>query len=462
MQIQAGLRRMMMKKRVLCLGIACILAFSQAAIPVFAVETDVETGEVLDSEGFFDEDDPNESEPAMDEAKDQEESAGEMSEQTDNCDDKTSQDQDMPICDDDVEQSEADDTENGEESNENEDSIPVEKSADEENTAEGDESESVSENESVSANGIIDDVDTYIQNDEMDVSTVMDYMSVKSSDAVNQGIFDCIASYKSIYPEGTSWNTSYDGGKQCFGFAMLMADKVFGCHPKNTQIRNAKNGAVSNGWTCYYVNSGNAGSLPVEPGDLIDSPTSASASHTAMVLSVNDNNIICVQCNLSGNCKVYWTQNFNYNRKNATLQQIYSRFGGYGTIRLWKPNESLKSMASHNTVVVDTEAPRVGEVLVDNTNDFLTYSCTASDNVGIKDAWAVVTASNGKSKKFDATVAGSQISGTWSPSQISASSTVFSVAVYAQDSAGNTGSSITSVDLEFDITVTPEECTIEV
>lgn len=299
-------------------------------------------------------------------------------------------------------------------------------------------------------------------------SDEIEVYAARSSDSVNSAVKERIYSFKSTYPEGSVWSSSYDGGKQCFGFAMLIADKVFGCHPKNTSIRNASNGTVSNGWTCYYVNANNCNSLAVEPGDIIDSPTKATSSHTAMVVSVSGSNITCVQCNLSGNCKVYWTQNFNYNSQNASLAQIYSRFGGYGTIRLWKPSESLKNAIVGSTPVADTEAPRVGAVTVSNNNTgtgvvigaMMDFACTATDNVGVTKAWAIVTGQSA-SERFEASVSGNRISGQWSTRGFDARETI-SMTVYAQDAAGNTGSSSLRIALGEKAGVTPEELILEV
>ncbi len=101
--------------------------------------------------------------------------------------------------------------------------------------------------------------------------------------------------------------------------------------------------------------------MPVEPGDIIDAPTK-DASHTIMVLYVSDRNIICVQCNINNNSVVYWGDEyksgdqydyryFNYNKGNTTLQNIYNnqrKYQGWsgGTIRLWKPSDTLKMKAT--------------------------------------------------------------------------------------------------------------------
>lgn len=319
------------------------------------------------------------------------------------------------------------------------------------------------------------------EKDEFEVETLQasveeneGYAVIMSSTSVNSAVQDYIDSLKNTYPEGSVWNGSYDDGSgkafQCFGFAMLMADKVFGCPPQRALIRNAANGAVSNGWTCYHVNANNCSSLSVEPGDLIDATTDTyydkngnlvRVNHTAMVASVAGSNIVCVQCNYDNDCKVYWTSNFNYNSANASLSKIYSKFGGKGTVRLWKPSEELKNAVA-GRVVVDTEAPKVGDVSISNESSFLTFRSTATDNIGIVSAWAIVTAQNGASKRFEAIVSGNQIYGTWSNTQIAASEKEFTVTVYAQDAAGNIGSNAKYVNIDINVTISPKETTIEV
>lgn len=330
----------------------------------------------------------------------------------------------------------------------------------EESEAEGEAEEIIkAEEESDEKNLSKDEIKQNEKNVQAD-SNEMEVYAARSSDSVNSVVRDYIYSFQSTYPEGSVWSSSYDGGKQCFGFAMLIADKVFGCHTKNTSIRKAADRNVSNGWTCYYVNADNCNSLAVEPGDIIDSPTKATSSHTAMVVSVSGSTITCVQCNLSGNCKVYWKQNFNYNSKNASLAQIYSRFGGYGTIRLWKPGESLKNAIVGSAPVADTEAPRVGAVTVSNKNDCLTYSCTATDNIGIVKAWAIITDEN-TSKRFEAVITGNRIDGQW-PAGAVGNSGIVSITVYVQDAAGNTGSNSTSINMGETIILMPDDITIEV
>lgn len=464
-----------MGKKILCMFLVGVLVFSGIDFTVFASEdnyieeaaSNIAESEVASGQDAADERDLEKAEDQEDENKIVEKPSGEIGTE-------------RPEESNGHEPSEDQGKQESEEKNADEDSVSQdegEKSdevSEDSGENEGTEEESEAEEEIIGTEVELDQKnlsEDEIGQNEKNVladSNEMEVYVARSSDSVNSVVRDYIYSFQSTYPEGSVWSSSYDGGKQCFGFAMLIADKVFGCHPKNTSIRKAANGTVSNGWTCYYVNANNCSSLAVEPGDIIDSPTKATSSHTAMVLSASESSITCVQCNLSGNCKVYWKQNFNYNTKNASLAQIYSRFGGYGTIRLWKPSESLKNAIAGAVAPPDTEAPVVGVVTVSNNNEgsgvvigaMMDFSCTATDNVGVTKAWAVVTGQSA-SKRFEASVSESRINGKWSTRDFIDDKTI-TMTVYAQDAAGNTGSSSLTIDLGARAWLTPEEMILEV
>lgn len=460
-----------MKKRLFCAFLACVITFTGFDFTVAAAETghgdviaadmpetvesgiaerqeetteelegsdETNAGELTGSE----EGEPSETEEQEDpKAQEGESAAGEKSEDGSEGTE---------------EEKEGEEKSEDEENSEGEENFADEESSEDTEDLAGEENQ---EDAGVEEDAASEDADDLTERTVQESADEVEVYAAWSSDSVNAAVKDYIYSFKSTYPEGSVWSSSYDGGKQCFGFAMLIADKVFGCHPKNTSIRKASDGTVSNGWTCYYVNAGNCNSLAVEPGDIIDSPTKATSSHTAMVCSVSGSSITCVQCNLSGNCKVYWTQNFNYNSKNASLSQIYSRFGGYGTIRLWKPSEAMKN-AIAGSMVVDTEAPRVGNITLANSGGYLVFDCTATDNVGIVRAWATLYNSNVGSRNFTTTISGNKINGKMSSFDITDGQ--YSVNVYVQDSAGNIGSNSVATDFKFSVTMEPDEIVIEV
>ena len=167
---------------------------------------------------------------------------------------------------------------------------------------------------------------------------------------INSLIAAKILSYKGTYPEGYGWFEKFNNGQvtgsQCYGFALLMADSVFGSCP--AVLRKASDGELSNGWTCYIVNSSNCNSLVVEPGDIIDA-ASAGAQHTVLVRDASDDGTLSfVQCNLGGNCKVYWDSGYNYTRSNNTLPAIYNysiKYNSNYVVRLWKPSKEAKYAA---------------------------------------------------------------------------------------------------------------------
>ncbi len=188
-----------------------------------------------------------------------------------------------------------------------------------------------------------------------EIETEEDEIKAESSSGLNEAVKSKILSFKGKYPNESVWKGSHGGGIQCYGFALLMADEVFGAYPEG--LRLAQDGKESKGWKCYYVTPNNCNTLSVEPGDIIDAPS----PHSAMVLSVSGKNIICVQCNygreVNGNLindyKVYWGDEynnyyrfFNYNTKRATLEGICNEYYSRGTIRLWKPSDTLKMNAT--------------------------------------------------------------------------------------------------------------------
>ena len=158
--------------------------------------------------------------------------------------------------------------------------------------------ESVDEEDEISENNEVDyDLITEENNSvELEEEMIQDVYTVQSSSSLNTDVKNIILSYKSKYPEGKNWdsnNNGFEGYYQCIGFTVKLTKDIFGKYPY--PLRRAEDGASSNGWICYYVNSSNYNSLTIEPGDIIDCPTSSSSNHTAMVLSV-DNGVIKFAC----------------------------------------------------------------------------------------------------------------------------------------------------------------------
>ena len=190
-----------------------------------------------------------------------------------------------------------------------------------------------------------------------------------SSSDLNTAVSDKLNKYRSdsVFGNGVIWGGTTDGSYnwngwyQCCGFALQFANTVFGTYPAT--LRSATNGATYAGWTCYYVTADNCNTLTVEPGDIIDSPSGYNSSgkikhHTAMVLSGNNSNFTCVQCNYkSGDGvynKIHYGEYFNYNTNRSSLPKLWAVYGGYTdsgshAMRLWKPSDSLKRGATGST-----------------------------------------------------------------------------------------------------------------
>ena len=83
------------------------------------------------------------------------------------------------------------------------------------------------------------------------------------------------------YPNYSEWNDYYDGGHQCWGFARLIADSVFGGSWKNWAQVNS----ISN----------------VKAGDILQYGNTSGSGHTVFVTSVSGDTIYFVDCNGNGN-----------------------------------------------------------------------------------------------------------------------------------------------------------------
>ena len=202
------------------------------------------------------------------------------------------------------------------------------------------------------------DVIAESETEQLNEESVLD---LKSSNNLNEAVKNRILSFKTKYPENSIWGNEFNGWYQCCGFALKLGSEVFNGHWPRT-LRSAANGTTSDGWTCYWVNSSNCNSLVAEPGDIIDCPSGTSKSHTAMVLSVDNGKITCVQANYpsrdGANNKVHWTEYFNYNSNRSTLAAIYNVYGVTNAyiqndginntrkFRLWKPSDELKRNAT--------------------------------------------------------------------------------------------------------------------
>ncbi|MDD6527412.1 MAG: InlB B-repeat-containing protein [Oscillospiraceae bacterium] len=105
--------------------------------------------------------------------------------------------------------------------------------------------------------------------------------AIKAS-AISQGTFDAkLNELRSSYPNYSTWTGTYGGGSQCWGFARLVADYVFG-------------GSYT---TWSQVNSISG----VKAGDILQYGNTSGSGHTVFVTSVSGNTITFVDCNGNGN-----------------------------------------------------------------------------------------------------------------------------------------------------------------
>ena len=102
--------------------------------------------------------------------------------------------------------------------------------------------------------------------------------------AITQSEFDQkLSSLRSEYPNYSVWDGSFDGGTQCYGFANMIGNKVFGSTP-------------SKSWTIVYSIDN------VKPGDVVQygNPNNG-YGHTIFVTGVSGNTITYLDCNGNGN-----------------------------------------------------------------------------------------------------------------------------------------------------------------
>ncbi|MGN1193994.1 MAG: GBS Bsp-like repeat-containing protein, partial [Acutalibacteraceae bacterium] len=134
--------------------------------------------------------------------------------------------------------------------------------------------------------------------------------AIKAS-AITQSTFDSkLNELRSTYPNYSTWTGTYGGGSQCWGFARLVADYVFG-------------GSYT---TWSQVNSISG----VKAGDILQYGNTSGSGHTVFVTSVSGDTITFVDCNGNGNysgatkvrsCGIKWDNQIS---KSALMFGTYS------------------------------------------------------------------------------------------------------------------------------------------
>ena len=126
---------------------------------------------------------------------------------------------------------------------------------------------------------------------------------------------------RSKYPDYSTWNKSFDGGSECFGFARLMGYEVFGSYPSSWEVSRDFSS--------------------VKAGDIVRYGNNGSGGHSIFVTNVSGNTITFVDCNGNGNyngatqvrrCGIKWDNStiigknlfgygFSYIRKSPKLNE---------------------------------------------------------------------------------------------------------------------------------------------
>ncbi len=135
--------------------------------------------------------------------------------------------------------------------------------------------------------------------------------NVDKTYALTQSEFDQkLSSLRSQYPNYSTWTGTFNGGKQCYGFAHMIGNTIFGSLPSS--------------WTkVYSIND-------VKAGDLIQYGNTSGSGHTIFVTGVSGDTITFLDCNGNGNysggtkvrtCGIKWD---NTIQKSAKMFKKYS------------------------------------------------------------------------------------------------------------------------------------------
>ncbi len=176
-----------------------------------------------------------------------------------------------------------------------------------------------------------------------------DPYSVRTVACTHSGVYGC---------------NSFGGGSQCHGFALHMAQLIFGSYPKTlNSISGAMNGVNDNGWK-IYTNEYCSG-ISLEKGDII-----RANGHTAIVWKVSSDGAVKVAevwgnpGNSAQNCRIAWGD-FN------------GGVGGLLTEALIKANATYIVKAPKTTssyVTVNFKPNGYGATCPTESNDFVVGS----------------------------------------------------------------------------------------
>ena len=138
---------------------------------------------------------------------------------------------------------------------------------------------------------------------------------------------------------------SFAGAYQCHGFALNLANNLFGSYPAGT-LSSYYHGKKSNGWTCYTKSAlGTNGlcALGLQSGDIVRAATDSSYGdgHTAVCWKVDGDTAFFAECWGSSYCKIKWG---GFNFRFYSLSQICAN---YTYVALWRNDAVIKAEAGY-------------------------------------------------------------------------------------------------------------------
>ena len=178
----------------------------------------------------------------------------------------------------------------------------------------------------------------------------------------------------SKYPDGSVWKGTYDGGNQCYGFARMIVNKVFGKTGSDTRKWNyacttlrgmTKIGSVE---TCTEDSVKNL-LKQARPGDVLQfaARSPEKGMHSMIVYSVSSTKVTLYECNYASSYKVTKS---SITFKDLAKRQYYDKkIGGTkkrGTLSLVRSNNAfytIKLNANGGTVSGKSLMVQCGEYL---------------------------------------------------------------------------------------------------
>jgi len=166
------------------------------------------------------------------------------------------------------------------------------------------------------------------------------------------GNIDSSLSYSGCGSAGCSCN-SFNRAYQCQGFALYVAQRIFGSYPAYP-LSSYAHGATSGPWKCYTKSALGTQAfcaLGLMPGDIVRASynSSYSSGHTAVVWKVEDGKAYFAEVWGSVYSKINWG-GFNY--YSYTLEDICSR---YSYVALWRNSTIIPSGAHTHNYISESE-----------------------------------------------------------------------------------------------------------